>query len=122
MDNSGQLQVGPYILAFKLGEGAYARVFHAYEAADRAKSVALKVFKFDVPHEFNQALVERESSMLKLSSHDGVVKLLDYSTNSTITKKPSGNSRPVCYMATELCANGDLFDLITGGPLNEKIC
>ena len=82
----------------------------------------MKVFKFDVSHEFNKTLVEKESRQLKAASGEGVTKLIDFDTDSTITKISTSKSRPVCYIATELCTNGDLFDLISEGPLPQKIC
>ena len=55
--------------------------------------------------------------------HPGIVKYLGSGIDSTLSKPSTGVTRQRCYIATEYCSGGDLFDVIKSkGGLSERQC
>ncbi|MFO1425872.1 MAG: tetratricopeptide repeat protein [Steroidobacteraceae bacterium] len=87
----GPLQVGPYRMLERIGEGAIGEVWVAEQAEPVRRRVALKVIKFGLATRDVLARFEIERQTLALMTHPNIARILDAGT--------TGDGRP--YFAME---------------------
>lgn len=104
---------GKYELGRVLGQGTFARVYHARNL-QTGKSVAMKVIPKEKLFKAGRSMVDqikREISVMKSVKHPNIVEL--YEVMATKTK---------IYLAMELVRGGELFTrLKKGGRLDEDL-
>ena len=118
------LTISDYQLTSKLGSGSFAKVYKAHTSENPESPVAVKVashnkFKKDA----TTKVFKNEIKMHSQLDHPGIVKYLGSGIDSTLSKPSIGVTRQRCYIATEYCSGGDLFDVIKSkGGLSERQC
>jgi serine/threonine protein kinase len=109
-----------YTVIKKLSKGSLITV---KLVSDSTKSILVvcKILKIRPVIAIN-AIRERfstEIALLKASSHDNIIKILDYSENSYYQKK-NGRCYECMYYITEYCPRGNLLEYILNNPLVDE--
>ncbi|KVH96856.1 Calcium/calmodulin-dependent/calcium-dependent protein kinase [Cynara cardunculus var. scolymus] len=108
MENQGRILMQRYELGKLLGQGTFAKVYHARNLKTN-KSVAVKVIsKEKVMQNGLIDQIKREISVMRLVKHPNVVQL--YEVMASKTK---------IYFAMEYVNGGELFDKVAKGRLKE---
>lgn len=110
MENKSNVLMQSYELGRQLGQGTFAKVYHARSIRTN-QSVAIKVI--DKEKVLKVGLIEqikREISVMRLVRHPNIIKL--YEVMATKTK---------IYFVVEYAKGGELFNKVAKGKLKEDV-
>ena len=90
----------------KIGEGSFSRVYKGSNILNSATVALKKVRISDVKSKIARRLLDWEVSILREVRHSNIIACLDihFSVNN-------------CYIVTEYCEGGNLYDLLRKGQL-----
>nr|ABY58275.1 serine-threonine kinase [Persea americana] len=110
MDNKGGILMQRFELGRLLGQGTFAKVYHARNLKS-SQSVAIKVIDKDKVLKVGMIdQIKREIATMRLASHPNVVQL--YEVMATKTK---------IYFVLEYVKGGELFNKVAKGKLKEDV-
>nr|ABY58263.1 serine-threonine kinase [Persea americana]ABY58269.1 serine-threonine kinase [Persea americana] len=110
MDNKGGILMQRFELGRLLGQGTFAKVYHARNLKSN-QSVAIKVIDKEKVLKVGMIdQIKREISTMRLASHPNVVQL--YEVMATKTK---------IYFVLEYVKGGELFNKVAKGKLKEDV-
>ncbi|KAJ8624510.1 hypothetical protein MRB53_033040 [Persea americana] len=110
MDNKGGILMQRFELGRLLGQGTFAKVYHARNLKS-SQSVAIKVIDKEKVLKVGMIdQIKREISTMRLASHPNVVQL--YEVMATKTK---------IYFVLEYVKGGELFNKVAKGKLKEDV-
>lgn len=110
MDSKGSILMQRYEIGKMLGQGTFAKVYHARELKT-GLSVAIKVIdKERIVKVGMMEQIKREISVMKLVRHPNVVQL--YEVMATKAK---------IYFVMEYVRGGELFNKVTKGKMKEEV-
>lgn len=110
MDSKGSILMQRYEIGKLLGQGTFAKVYHARELKT-GLSVAIKVIdKERIVKVGMMEQIKREISVMKLVRHPNVVQL--YEVMATKAK---------IYFVMEYVRGGELFNKVTKGKMKEEV-
>ncbi|RDX82355.1 CBL-interacting protein kinase 5, partial [Mucuna pruriens] len=110
MENKVTILMQKYEVGRLLGQGNFAKVYHARNLKT-GQSVAIKVLNKDMVMRVGlKEQIKREISVMRLVKHPNIVQL--YEVMASKTK---------IYFALELVKGGELFDKVIRGKLREDV-
>lgn len=110
MENKGAILMQKYELGRLLGQGNFAKVYHARNLKT-GQSVAIKVLNKEMVMRVGMMdQIKREISVMRLVRHPNIVQL--YEVMASKTK---------IYLAMEYVKGGELFHKISRGKLKEEL-
>ncbi|CAK9144489.1 unnamed protein product [Ilex paraguariensis] len=110
MENKGSVLMQRYELGKLLGQGTFAKVYHARNLTT-GMSVAIKIIEKEKILKVGMIdQIKREISIMRLVRHSNVVQL--YEVMASKTK---------IYFVIEYCKGGELFNKVAKGKLKEDV-
>ncbi|KAL1372847.1 hypothetical protein HN51_002913 [Arachis hypogaea] len=109
-DRGGTILMKRYEVGRMLGQGNFAKVYHARNLKT-GQSVAIKVLNKDMVMKFGMAeQIKREISVMRLVRHPNIVHLYEVMASKT----------KICFVM-EYVKGGELFDKVSLGRLKEDL-
>jgi len=120
--NAQQSRLDQYAILKKLGEGATAKVKLGKDL-NTDNTYAIKILKNNsetISNRFRE-ICQNEISSLQRMNHPNIVNLAGVNENGVYLKKNNAGMYNCSYLVTELCPNGELFDMLyQSGRFDER--
>lgn len=91
-----------------LGKGGFANTYRVLDQNNQIQ--AMKIFKSN--NQTMKTLAEEEYKSGAQFNHENLLKLNDFSEDSTEVIRADGEEKEVCYVTMEILEGGEVFDLL----------